>query len=171
MVTGDTGRVDLSADLTAPCAPSELFGWIDDLAQYPSWMGLVHRAEAVESRGGRPRWDVELRAKVGPFARSKRLVMARTVCTPDVEVVFERDETDGRQHSMWRLSARVAQLDQDVDEGVDQTEDHGSTTSTLVMQLHYGGSLWTGGIVERVLHDEIVRSRDRLVSRIAETRR
>jgi hypothetical protein len=38
------------------------------------------------------------------------------------------------------------------------------------MDLHYGGSLWTGGIAERVLHDEITSSRDRLVRRIAETR-
>lgn len=150
--------MDLSADMNAPCAPSELFGWIDDLALYPSWMGLVHRAEPTETRDGRPRWDVELRAKVGPFARSKRLVMARTVCVPDTRVVFERDETDGRRHSMWRLAATVSP---------DGAGDPGA--SVLVMQLHYGGSLWTGGLAERVLHDEIVRSRDRLVSRIAET--
>ncbi|MCU1389138.1 MAG: hypothetical protein JWL72_2476 [Ilumatobacteraceae bacterium] len=151
--------------MTAPCTPLELFGWIEDLAVYPSWMGLVHRADPVETRDGRLRWDVELRAKVGPFARSKRLVMARTVCTPEEEivanragnVVFERDETDGRRHSAWRLSARVAALD--------------TTSSTLVMELHYGGALWTGGLAERALHEEIVRSRDRLVSRIGETRR
>lgn len=145
--------------MTAPCAPSDLFGWIDDLGVYPSWMGLVHRAEPVEARDGRPRWNVELRAKVGPFARSKRLVMARTVCTPHSEVVFERDETDGRQHSMWRLSATVSAADAAVP----------GVGSVLVMRLHYGGSLWTGGLAERVLHDEIVRSRDRLVSRIGET--
>ena len=147
--------VELSADMTAPCAPSELFGWIDDLSLYPSWMGLVHRAEPVDPRAGNPRWNVELRARVGPFARSKRLVMARTVCIPNEHVVFERDETDGRQHSVWRLAARVAEA---------------GSGSTLVMELHYGGSLWTGGLAERVLHDEIVRSRDRLVNRIAETR-
>lgn len=141
--------------MTAPCAPGELFGWIDDLSLYPSWMGLVHRAEPTAPRNGRPRWDVELRARVGPFARSKRLVMARTVCIPEREVVFERDETDGRQHSIWRLSAHVAES---------------GTGSSLLMELHYGGSLWTGGLAERVLHDEIVRSRDRLVNRIAETR-
>ncbi|MCU1393665.1 MAG: hypothetical protein JWM34_2093 [Ilumatobacteraceae bacterium] len=150
--------MDLSADMTAPCAPHELFGWVDDLAIYPSWMGLVHRAEPIEARDGRPRWDVELRAKVGPFARSKRLGMARTVCTPDADVVFERDETDGRQHSMWRLTVRIAPGNAE------------GSSSAMVMQLHYGGSLWTGGLVERVLHDEIVRSRDRLVSKIGETR-
>lgn len=141
--------------MTAPCSPGELFGWIDDLSLYPSWMGLVHRAEAIEPRGDNPRWNVELRARVGPFARSKRLVMARTICEPDHRVVFERDETDGRQHSVWRLAAHVAEQ---------------GSGSSLLMELHYGGSLWTGGLAERVLHDEIVRSRDRLVNRIADTR-
>jgi len=150
--------VELSAEMSAPCAPAELFAWIDDLAVYPEWMGLVHRAEPVEERNGRPRWDVELRARIGIFARSKRLIMARTVCEPNSEVVFERDQNDGRKHSPWRLAAHVM-------------PDPGSTTgSKLVMDLHYGGSLWTGGIAERVLHDEITSSRDRLVRRIAETR-
>ncbi len=37
------------------------------------------------------------------------------------------------------------------------------------MRLHYGGGLWTGGLVERALVDEINRSRDRLLSLIAGT--
>jgi hypothetical protein len=141
--------------MSAPCSPSELFGWIDDLARYPSWMGLVHRADPLAMIDGVPRWDVELRARVGPLARSKRLIMSRTTCTQDHEVVFERSEVDGRKHSMWRLGATVAEA---------------GTGSHLVMHLHYAGSLWTGGIVERVLHDEITNSRDRLVRLIAETR-
>ena len=155
---GDTEPVELTAEMSAPCAPAELFGWIDDLAIYPEWMGLVHRAEPVEARDGRPRWDVELRARIGIFARSKRLIMARTVCEPNSEVVFERDQNDGRRHSTWRLSAHV------------MPDPSSATASTLIMDLHYGGSLWTGGLAERVLHDEITSSRDRLVRRIAETR-
>jgi len=150
--------VELTADLAAPCDPSELFGWIDDLDRYPQWMGLVHEAASTAPLPtGEPAWDVELRARVGPFARSKRLTMARTVCEPDRAVVFERHETDGRQHSVWRLGATV--------------EPSGTGTgSRLVMKLHYGGSLWSGGLMERVLHDEINRSRDQLVRLIAETR-
>ena len=153
--TGDTADVELSADLVAPCAPAELFGWVDDLARYPQWMGLVHRAERRGSVDGTPSWDVELRARIGPFARSKRLTMARTVCETDRRIVFERAEDDGRRHSMWRLSATISA-------GADA-----SAGTTMVMQLHYGGSLWTGGIVERVLLDEINRSRDRLISLVA----
>lgn len=150
--------MDLTAEMSAPCAPAELFAWIDDLAVYPEWMGLVHRATSVEPRDGRPRWDVELRARIGPFARSKRLIMARTVCRPNTEVVFERDQNDGRKHGTWRLAAHVTP---------DPTQ---ATGSKLVMDLHYGGALWTGGLAERVLHDEITNSRDRLVRRIASTR-
>jgi hypothetical protein len=141
--------------MSAPCSPNELFGWIDDLGRYPSWMGLVHRADPLPTVDGVPRWDVELRARVGPLARSKRLIMSRTQCATDKEVVFERTEVDGRRHSMWRLAADVTEV---------------GTGSRLVMHLHYGGSLWTGGIIERVLHDEITRSRDRLIRLIAETR-
>lgn len=151
--------MDLTEEMSAPGTPAELFAWIEDLALYPEWMGLVHRAESVEPRNGHPRWDVELRARIGPFARSKRLIMSRTVCEPDVEVVFERDQNDGRKHSAWRLAAHV------------MPEPAVAQETKLVMELHYGGSLWTGGLAERVLHDEIARSRDRLVRLIAETRR
>ena len=151
--------MDLTAEMAAPCGPDVLFRWVDDLALYPEWMGLVHRAEPTEPRDGRPRWNVELRARVGRFARSKRLVMARTVLEPGVRAVFERDEDDGKRHSAWRLAAHVVGGSAD------------ANTSALTMHLHYGGSLWTGGLAERVLHEEITRSRERLVRKIAETTR
>ena len=144
--------MELTVDLSAPCAPDELFGWIDDLAVYPKWMGLVHAAAETAPAT----WDVELRARLGPFARSKRLTMVRIEREQDASVVFERRENDGRRHGMWRLGATV---------------EPAASGSRLEMRLHYGGSLWTGGVMERVLHDEITRSRDRLVTLIAETRR
>lgn len=149
----DTADVELSADLVARCSPDDLFGWVDDLVRYEAWMALVHRATPIEPLADQPRWDVELRARIGPFARSKRLIMVRTACEPNHRVVFERREVDGRRHSHWRLSVQLAPI--------------GDGTS-LAMQLHYGGSLWTGGVVERVLHDEIDRSRDRLLSLVTE---
>ncbi|HEY4332404.1 MAG TPA: SRPBCC family protein, partial [Ilumatobacteraceae bacterium] len=160
--SGDTSHMDLSADVSAPCSTDELFGWVDDLGRYPSWMGLVHRAEPTAERDGMPRWNVELRARMGPFARSKRLVMARTSCVPGESVVFERDELDGRTHSVWRLAAAVT---------ADTRDTSKPQRSRLVMTLHYGGGLWTGGVVERALHDEIDRSRDRLLRLVAATTR
>ena len=105
---------------------------------------------------GEPAWQVELRARVGPFARSKRLRMRRTVHdTVDHRVVFERAEADGRTHSPWVLRAEVLQRD---------------GASTLHMHLHYGGALWTGGVLERVLGDQITSGRERLVALVSSTR-
>jgi len=35
--------------------------------------------------------------------------------------------------------------------------------SRLEMVLHYGGALWTGGVMEKVLADQIVAGRERLL--------
>lgn len=151
-------EMNLTADLQAPCAPDELFQWVADLALYPQWMGLVHTAVPVfaEPVEGFSTWDVELRARIGPFARSKRLTMQRIECDQNRAVVFERREQDSRLHSTWRLTARI------------HPESEGAR---LEMELHYGGAMWTGGLMERVLHDEIVRSRDRLVRLINDSKR
>lgn len=144
---------DIRADLVAPCPPADLFPFVDDLGAYPPWMRLVHAVTALgPDDDGRPAWLVELRARVGPLARSKRLRMVRTVHEPDREVVFERVETDGRSHSAWVLTATL----------------HPDGTETrLDVALHYGGGLWTGGVLERVLRDEIDRGRRRLVELVA----
>jgi hypothetical protein len=144
---------DIHADVIAPCAPAELFPFVDDLAAYPPWMRLVHAVTALPpDADGRPAWQVELRARVGPLARSKRLRMVRTVHRPDAEVVFERAEVDGRAHSAWVLTATLAATD---------------PGTRLDVGLHYGGGLWTGGVLERVLRDEIERGRRRLLELVA----
>jgi Polyketide cyclase / dehydrase and lipid transport len=143
--------MDVVADLTAPCAAGELFAWVDDLGRYPEWLGIVRRAERLsEDPDGPPAWQVELRGRLGPLARSKRLRMVRTELS-GTGVVFERRERDGRNHSAWVLRADVA-----------PTVDG----SVLTMRLHYGGSLW-GPVLERLLGDEIERSRARLLDRVA----
>jgi hypothetical protein len=145
--------VDVTADLDAPCPPDELFAWVDDLGRYPQWLDIVPRASAADPHPDDPgpAWSVDLRGRLGPFARSKRLRMARTVHEPG-RVRFERAERDGRQHSPWVLSAEVT--------GV-------AGGSRLRMHLHYGGSLF-GPLVERLLADEIARSRPRLLALLAE---
>ena len=37
------------------------------------------------------------------------------------------------------------------------------------MHLHYGGALWAGGLMERVLADQIVAGREQLLRLLAET--
>jgi len=150
--------VDVHATLEAPGAADRLFSFVDDLSDYPQWMDLVHRVELaapVDSDAGRPAWQVELRARVGPLARSKRLRMQRTVFDETAHrVVFERAEADGRRHSPWVLSGEVA---------------HADGISTLQMHLHYGGGLWTGGVLERVLTDQITNGRERLAALVSST--
>jgi hypothetical protein len=111
----------------------------------------------VEPREGDPgpAWSVDLRGRLGPFARSKRLRMVRTVHERPHEVRFERREHDDRQHSSWTLDASVSPGDGGSEGG-----------SVLTMRLHYGGSL-VGPVVERLLADEIRRSRPRLLTLVA----
>lgn len=129
--------MEIVRTLTAPCSPSALFVHVDDLDRYPPWMDLVHDVERLDDE---PVWEVELRATVGPFARSKRLRMRRTEHVVDRSVVFSRDESDGRRHASWVLRADLRRL-------VDGTE--------LTMRLTYGGSLWSGAVLQRVLDDKI----------------
>ena len=145
--------MDVEADLLAPCSPERLFGCIDDLARYPGWLEIVTRAEPVEAGvDGLAAWQVELRGRLGPLARSKRLRMVRVRCDAPVGVTFERRELDGRQHAPWVLRADVSAT---------------ADGSSLAMHLHYGGSLW-GPVLERLLGDEIQRSRPRLLDLVAD---
>lgn len=136
--------MDVHAELEAPCPPAALFHWIDDLSRYPEWLDIVPRAVA----DGDDAWIVDLRGRLGPLARSKRLRMVRVARTPDRSVRFERQERDGRQHSPWVLSAEVTPTD---------------GGSRLAMDLHYGGS-FAGRLLERMLRDEIDRSKPRLLA-------
>lgn len=146
--------MDVSASLQAPCDEATLFAHVDELTDYPAWMPLAHRVQPTAAEpDGRPAWNVELRARVGPFARSKRLRMVRTEHdVAGATARFERVEHDGRQHSPWVLEAHVVA----VDDGC-----------RLDMHLHYGGALWTGGVMERVLADQIVAGRERLLSMVS----
>lgn len=136
-------RTSESIDLAA--APDMVFAHVAELDRYPSWLPLVHRADRlVDDDGPGPAWDVELRARVGPFARSKRLRMARVERVEERLVVFERAEVDGRDHARWALRAELEPT---------------PTGTRLTMHLAYDGGLWTGGVLERVLDEEIRRGR------------
>ena len=141
--------MDITANVEAPCAPEALRMWIDDLDRYPQWLSIVPSATVAPSMEGDPgpAWLIHLRGKVGPLTRSKRLRMVRTHLGAD-EVAFERRELDGQQHAAWRLRAVL----------VPHTDG-----TRLTMHLHYGGRLWEP-LVERLLRDEIERSRPHLLA-------
>jgi uncharacterized protein YndB with AHSA1/START domain len=138
-----------SESVSVPAPPAAVFEHVARLEAYPAWLGLVHVVEPDESFDSAPAWHVELRARIGPFARSKRLRMIRTEHEVDRLAVFERAETDGRQHARWLLRAEL--------------EPVGDDGTVLTMHLAYDGALWTGGLLERALDDEIRRGRAELV--------
>jgi len=145
--------MDITADLHAPCSPDDLFEWVDDLGRYPRWLEIVPRADEVEPHSDDvgPAWSVDLRGRLGPFAPTKRLRMVRTARVAPTHARFERVEHDGREHSAWVLDATV----EPTAEG-----------SRLTMRLHYGGRLWMP-VLDKVLADEIERSRPRLRALVA----
>ena len=139
--------MDVTATLDAPHPPAVVFPWVADLDRYPAWLDIAPRAEP----DGDGVWLVWLRGRLGPLARSKRLRMRRTSLEPGRSVRFERDERDGRQHSPWVLEAEVVRR---------------AAGSRLTMHLHYGGGLF-GPVLERLLGDEIERSKARLLALLA----
>ena len=120
--------------VTAPvAAPRErVAAIISDLATYPDWLDLVTAADPADGDDEQPAWLVTIRAKVGPFARSKKLRMVRTVDDRSGNTTayrFERRELDGRDHSAWTLDAAVSP--------------DATGKSSVTMDLRYDGGLWT----------------------------
>lgn len=139
--------MEIEAVLEAPVSADRVHAEVRDLSGYPQWIGIVHEVQAESS----DTWLVELRGKVGPFARSKRLRMVRVVDDAPRRAVFERREVDGRRHSPWTLTATI---------------EDSTGGSTLTMHLHYGGALFGGGVLEKILGDQIVASREKLLDRL-----
>ena len=150
--------MEIEHSIVLDASPDSVFALVDDLDRYPQWMELIHDVAVESSSSGEPpAWEVELRAQVGPFARSKRLRMVRTVHESTSTVVFERSEVDGRRHSPWIL--RCALLPDDRDR------------TRLTMTLVYGGNLWTGAVLQRVLDDHVDRGAAALAQLLAERAR
>ena len=145
--------MDLVASVEVPVSVEKLFDYVADLANYSSWLEFVHKVDLVgESTESDTTWLVELRAKLGVLARSKRLRMTRTLCEHPKVVVFERREQDSRRHSEWILRATVSQT---------------ATGAKLETNLHYSGNLFTGGMLERALSDQIATGREKLIQQLS----
>lgn len=144
--------MDVTAEMVAGCEAPQLFEWLEDLSSYPRWLDIVPRAVPADPHDNDtgPAWTVDLRGQLGPLSRVKRLRMVRTVHQPHERVRFERMEHDGRDHSPWVLTADVTVPD-----------DAPPGSSLLTMHMHYGGGLG-GPVMEKLLLDEIERSRSRL---------
>ena len=144
--------MDVVASVEVPVSAETLFTFIADLSNYPSWLELVHEAVPEANNTAAKTWSVELRARLGVFARSTRLRMVRTTCDTPNQVVFERQELDSRRHSAWILRAKVTST---------------ATGAMLETNLHYSGSLFTGGVLERALADQINAGSEKLIQRLS----
>lgn len=136
---------------TTDATPDELFAVVGDLGTYPDWLDVVDSVEETDDPNA---WIVTLKARVGPFSRSKRLRMVRTEPVGR-SVRFVRHETDGKSHSAWNLSADVTELE---------------TGSDVALDLEYGGAMWTG-LLDGVLDAAADRATDRLRQYLQSLRR
>lgn len=150
--------VQTVAHLDTDASPQDLFEAVGVLDGYDRWLDIVGavRAAGSHSDDPGPAWLVDLRGQIGPLRRSKRLRMVRTEHHPPEgrlpgRVRYERRELDGRVHSPWTLDALVSS--------------RADSSSHLEMTLYYGGSLWVP-MMERMLRDEIQRSRPRLLEHL-----
>lgn len=137
--------MDLASDVALDHAPAQVFAELDRLDTYPAWMRLVHSVEPLgDDEAGRPAWMVQLRARVGPFTRSKRLRMVRTIWEPDRAIRYERVEVDDPDRAAWVLGVEIAP---------------DGAGSVVTMHLHYSGDMWNSRLLNRILADEIDRGR------------
>ncbi len=152
--------MEITRELIVPATVERTFGLVDDLGEYPAWLRMVHAATptddtvAPDAGAAEVAWIVELRAQVGPFARSKRLRMVRSIHEPTERVRFERAERDGRSHAPWTLEVELEPA---------PVPSTAPASTRLTMRLHYGGRLFTGAVLQRVLDDEIEQGSRELV--------
>ena len=93
-------------------------------------------SSALEPDDGRPAWRVELRARVGPFARSKQLRMVRTELRARSPRALRADP--GRRARPRRV-------------GADGDRRRRPTAARIVVtELTYSGKLWGSACCERV---------------------
>jgi hypothetical protein len=142
--------VQTTITFSSNAAPDVLFALVDNLNDYPRWLDLVASALPADANAtdAGPAWTVELRARLGPIARHKRLRMVRTVHEPG-HVTFERHELDGRTHAAWTMDVVVASSSE---------RDGGSV---MAIELRYEGRLG-GALLERMLADEVERATPKL---------
>lgn len=115
---------------------------------YDRWLDFVHRVDRdATGSADPPAWYFTLRARIGPFARSKRLRVVETAKSADLgndgvdRVRLERQERDGRDHAPWIFDAELTDCDPD-----DASDGMTGTATEVTLTLTYGGRLWTSAL-------------------------
>ncbi len=132
-----------SIETEIPAPPARVFAALQSLQAYPEWLDLVAAVEPADAAADDTddAWWVTLRAKVGPFSRSKRLRMMRSVSDEPSHLRFERHETDGREHASWTFDVSIAARGDDAH-------------SLVSVDLRYEGGLWSTPL-EAVLGSQV----------------
>lgn len=128
---GHTDGVEHTAEIFVNADPVTVADVVADLSTYPLWNDVVASAEPLDDNNATVAWLATLRARVGPFARSKQLRMVRSEHRVEDRIHtirFTRSEIDGREHSAWIMNAEIAPV--------------GDQRSRVVLGLDYGGGLW-----------------------------
>jgi hypothetical protein len=128
---GQTDGVEHTAEIFVNADPVTVADVVADLSTYPLWNDVVASAEHNDNDNVTVAWLTTLRARVGPFARSKQLRMVRSehrVVDQTHTIRFIRSEIDGREHSAWIMKAGITPV--------------GDQRSRVVLGLEYDGGLW-----------------------------
>ena len=144
--------MDVHADLDAPCPVDVLFGWIDDLTRYRQWLDLVRAGGAGARSRGRPGPGLvgrPARLASGPLARVEAAAHGPHRVRGPVRRALRAAR--GRRPPPRVLGAGGRPRSTPTPDGCH-----------LRMHLHYGGALF-GPVLDRVLRDEIERSKPRLL--------
>lgn len=118
-----------------------------DLGNYPRWINGVSESTSL----GDDRWAVVLSARIGPFTRSKKLIMHMTQVPSGDGLTIDCIRDEGPGHGQWHVHYSVAPSGQG---------------SKVCAVLRYDGRWWVPDQLGRVLEGVITSARAGLVAEL-----
>ena len=146
--------MDVTATLDAACHARRAVPLGRFARQLHRWLEIVPRTEPAPAADGDPARPGSSTCGAGSGRWPGPSACAWSAPSTDApeRAVFERRETDGRDHAAWVLRRRRSPTPARV------------PRTAVTMDLHYGGSLWVP-LLDRLLAGEIEASRQRLRGR------
>lgn len=134
-------------DIDVPYPVEHTVEVLADLGNYPRWITGVSESTSLDD----DRWAVVLSARIGPFTRSKKLIMRSTQARAGDGVTIDCIRDEGPGHGQWHVHYSV------------QPSDDGSSVSAV---LRYDGRWWVPDQLGRVLEGVITSARTGLVAEL-----
>jgi len=139
--------VERRIDIDVPYPVEHTVEVLADLGSYPRWITGVSESTSL----GDDRWAVVLSARIGPFTRSKKLIMRMTQARAGEGVTIDCIRDEGPGHGQWHVHYSV------------QPSDDGCSVSAV---LRYDGRWWVPDQLGRVLEGVITSARTGLVAEL-----